>query len=1079
MLHLSYSFLTCFFLQATTFSVSATSTQPPNSPCIYQGNKIQCQTENIPSSISSREMIQTQIHALQAHLDATAPHPSLPPLSPPRLSQKEWDKHNSTNNTSLSHKEINEQLPQDKTLIVIAIIVVTAIVAISIGFEKWHEWLDENVPEVLTPVLKSIFGELTVLGFIGLIMFVTTKVGKKSLDHLVCDSGQGWWSDDEDVCPRNETTGEWNEKMGCPENPLIELTEQAHMILFGVMVLFLAESVALIQIGMSRMNSMEKHEQRCISDSLGKVLHKHSVTEVEYKKLGCIYHRATFIKMLRCCPCIFKICGEKQYATWKEHDENDEFLAYQAIRRGFIKAYNLKGNGNAAHSLKGDFDFAQYSVKVLAERLGEIVELTPDNWFVIWLIFIIFLGCDFVDLITGSQNMLLVVCAIGLCYCCCIIMFFVHQKIDNIYVHLIHPFHLPETHILRKKTRLARNFSSVTNLINVNNIAKNWRRKSLNNTDQTTNISGFGIGGGMNLRESLLKTKEASESKETKTTAENPGWNAVVPSGGLDQTRDLHKIKNDLLTQAGVISAQLDLEHKPLYKYHYSGEIKVEPNEISCCGCFCKHTPTAYEDMYWMGKYGINLLFGYIRTQMVLIALYLGVFIVVLSGGIQIFFHEMSNDYPGIQIWGPFLIYGIGIIPPIIMLVELTTIIPLLVRIASTEQKISGDCVNITLRYMKSRRALRALHNISCFMAHIDKVAGSCLDAARGSKTFSELSKQKQQRLMQCCQLHNYKKGTIIVEQGKPNDKLYIISEGTADVVVNGEVKALLVAGKEFGKISLFTRKPCNASIIVRDKMVCFTVDQTAVREVLGETVMMQEEEQFVEIAGGARSLTPEHMESKSQVPRRRSSLLDGDRWNNVKDWVTHGKIVELNGMRTMGLSTKKNGVLDAWLCDLKNTGKINAIGFDKSGNGVIDTYDTSIDCNVFDALVKANGSDTNGDGSIDTLGIDTNGDGLIDSYMVDTNGDGAFDSVGFDTNHDGKVDAYDIDGDGLPDILKDSMADVMRRTRPAEVTAQQRKKALIDLFHAIDAGGDGNISSDEMFSFLTAVRLFVGVLFS
>ena len=68
----------------------------------------------------------------------------------------------------------------------------------------------------------------------------------------------------------------------------------------------------------------------------------------------------------------------------------------------------------------------------------------------------------------------------------------------------------------------------------------------------------------------------------------------------------------------------------------------------------------------------------------------------------------------------PFLIYGIGIIPPIIMLVELTTIIPLLVRIASTEQKISGDCVNITLRYMKSRRALRALigRNVSRASIH-------------------------------------------------------------------------------------------------------------------------------------------------------------------------------------------------------------------------------------------------------------------------------------------------------------------------------------------------------------------------
>jgi hypothetical protein len=143
---------------------------------------------------------------------------------------------------------------------------VSLIVLISVGFEQWHAWLDEHVPEVLTPVLKSIFGELTVLGFIGLIMFVTTKVGKKALDQLVC---RGQWANDKDICPINITTGAWDENMGCPENPLIELTEQAHMILFGVMVLFLIESVVLIQIGMSRMKVMQAYEQECVAASLG------------------------------------------------------------------------------------------------------------------------------------------------------------------------------------------------------------------------------------------------------------------------------------------------------------------------------------------------------------------------------------------------------------------------------------------------------------------------------------------------------------------------------------------------------------------------------------------------------------------------------------------------------------------------------------------------------------------------------------------------------------------------------------------------------------------------------------------
>lgn len=56
---------------------------------------------------------------------------------------------------------------QRKTLMVIALIVVSAIVFISISFEKFQEWAEEHVIDVLKPILATIFGELTILGFIG------------------------------------------------------------------------------------------------------------------------------------------------------------------------------------------------------------------------------------------------------------------------------------------------------------------------------------------------------------------------------------------------------------------------------------------------------------------------------------------------------------------------------------------------------------------------------------------------------------------------------------------------------------------------------------------------------------------------------------------------------------------------------------------------------------------------------------------------------------------------------------------------------------------------------------------------
>mmetsp|Transcript_7042 Transcript_7042/g.13433 ORF Transcript_7042/g.13433 Transcript_7042/m.13433 type:complete len:523 (-) Transcript_7042:213-1781(-) len=90
------------------------------------------------------------------------------------------------------------------------------------------------------------------------------------------------------------------------------------------------------------------------------------------------------------------------------------------------------------------------------------------------------------------------------------------------------------------------------------------------------------------------------------------------------------------------------------------------------------------------------------------------------------------------------------------------------------------------------------------------------------------------------------------------------------------------------------------------------------------------------------------------------------------------------------------------------------------------------------DGIANAMGYDTTGDGKIDSL--DTNGDGRIDMMMpsqqppiaqavvqipstipVDTTGDGRPNAMGYDTNGDGRINALDTTGDGKIDMQKPS----------------------------------------------------------
>ena len=123
-------------------------------------------------------------------------------------------------------------------------VVMSVIIFVSIIFEIVEHYSMEKSAEWAKPIVTTLFGELSILGFIGLVMFSVTKVGKEYLDNLACNPVTGFFAHDEEAClsligingthhiPKEILDRGWL----CLENPLIELTENAHMTLFGVMM---------------------------------------------------------------------------------------------------------------------------------------------------------------------------------------------------------------------------------------------------------------------------------------------------------------------------------------------------------------------------------------------------------------------------------------------------------------------------------------------------------------------------------------------------------------------------------------------------------------------------------------------------------------------------------------------------------------------------------------------------------------------------------------------------------------------------------------------------------------------------
>ena len=69
--------------------------------------------------------------------------------------------------------------------------------------------------------------------------------------------------------------------------------------------------------------------------------------------------------------------------------------------------------------------------------------------------------------------------------------------------------------------------------------------------------------------------------------------------------------------------------------------------------------------------------------------------------------------------------------------------------------------------------------------------------------------------------------GSTILEEGRPGKLMYVVKEGTADILVGGKVVATVGPGEVFGEMSLIDdRAPRSAAVVARTDCELVPVDE-------------------------------------------------------------------------------------------------------------------------------------------------------------------------------------------------------------------------------------------------------------
>ena len=117
-------------------------------------------------------------------------------------------------------------------------------------------------------------------------------------------------------------------------------------------------------------------------------------------------------------------------------------------------------------------------------------------------------------------------------------------------------------------------------------------------------------------------------------------------------------------------------------------------------------------------------------------------------------------------------------------------------------------------------------------------------------KLFANLTNSERRKICQSFDLESFAVNAIIIKQGDPGSKFYILKSGTTKVVADEKEVGQLVAGSYFGEMALLDDETRKASVIATSDCECFVLDRATFTRILGsmQHIISREANQRMEI---------------------------------------------------------------------------------------------------------------------------------------------------------------------------------------------------------------------------------------
>lgn len=103
----------------------------------------------------------------------------------------------------------------------------------------------------------------------------------------------------------------------------------------------------------------------------------------------------------------------------------------------------------------------------------------------------------------------------------------------------------------------------------------------------------------------------------------------------------------------------------------------------------------------------------------------------------------------------------------------------------------------------------------------------------KGTEMFSAMSESSLETMLKSTVEKKVPAGTKIVEQGHGGVGFYLILEGEAEVVKNGQAVATLGVGNFFGELTVIDGEPRTADVVAKTDTICMVITQWAMKSIM------------------------------------------------------------------------------------------------------------------------------------------------------------------------------------------------------------------------------------------------------